>query len=87
MDSPNYNDSNQFCPVILKVDEKLLLTTPKNEHDQNDFSAVVEQPYLLQVWDREGRMIFERKLDDRPRHCGIYGDVFLFVEQEALDTV
>ena len=48
--SCNYNVMNSYCPVLVKIKDPHVLA--KNGG----------KPYLLQVWDREGQMLFERAL-------------------------
>lgn len=48
--SCNYNEKADFCPVLLEVIDKTIL-----EH--NNGCA-----FLLQVWTKNGDMIFERAM-------------------------
>ena len=48
--SCNYNVSNTYCPVLVQIKDEEI-------KDQSG------KEYLLQVWDREGQMLFERPLD------------------------
>ena len=63
-----YNEANYFCPVLVKVnDPKILQQTHQKE-------------FLLQVWTREGKMIFERALDVPIMNWNISGNKFVFQE-------
>jgi hypothetical protein len=46
----NFNSKNRWCPVLLKLGKQMA-------HETCD--------YLLQVWDRKGRCVFERKLKEK----------------------
>ena len=35
----------------------------------------------MQIWDREGRMVYERQLDDPVRNWGIFENQFVFQEE------
>ena len=53
-DSCNYNMENAFCPIILKLGPQM-----KTINSDSEFKTNLKE-YLLQVWDREGRMLYER---------------------------
>ena len=38
--------------------------------------------YLLQVWDRKGRMVYERQLDIPVRNWGIFKNILVFQEED-----
>ena len=45
-----YDDAEKYCPVIVKIkDESLIKMNGK-------------LPFLLQIWNRKGELIFERSL-------------------------
>ena len=49
--SCQYNEESDFCPVLVRVvNEKVR-------------EIIGGKRYLLQIWDTQGRMVFERPLD------------------------
>ena len=70
--SCNYNENALFCPVLLEVIDK---TIKKNN---NGFA------FLLQVWTRNGDMIFERALETPCCNWNIANDKFMY--QESHDS-
>lgn len=76
VDSANYNRSNKFCPVLLKVGPKMV----------PDDTAHAEK-YLLQVWSNEGEMIFEKELNQKVKCWNIYGDNFFWQERDNLNVI
>ena len=77
IDSCNYNDDNFWTPVILKVGE-MMQETGKTKKFQVKTKLT---KFLLQVWDKKGRMVYERQLLQPVRNWGIFGDIFIFVEE------
>ena len=69
--SCNYNQTNSWCPVLLKVGEVL----------QKKFPDELKNPYLLQVWSNLGELVFERSLSNSVMSWGIFGDTFIFQEK------
>ena len=65
--SCNFNEQNEFCPVLVKiVDEQILKLRDKNMR------------FLLQVWTNKGDMVFERALETPIVNWNITKDKFLF---------
>ena len=63
-----YNEFGNFCPVLVKiVDDKVLEENRGKE-------------FLLQVWDRQGEMVFERPLKKPVVNWNISDDIFIFIE-------
>ena len=68
MASCQFSENSDFCPVLLKIkDEKVLL--------KNDF-----KPYLVQVWTKNGVMVFERSMEKPISNWNISHDKFIFQE-------
>ena len=74
IDSCNYAEGNKYCPVILAVGKDI-----KPQQRLTD--------YLLQVWDRQGQMLYERQLHRKLKNWGIFGDIFLFQEDNNKDDI
>lgn len=70
--SCNYNQTNLWCPVLLKVGQVL----------REKFPEELENPYLLQVWSSSGELVFERSLSSSVMSWGIFGDTFIFQEKD-----
>ena len=70
--SCNYNESGNFCPALVKIIDPNILRINKN------------LPFLLQVWNRKGDMVFERPLKQPITNWNISDDKFIF--QEATDS-
>ena len=61
IDSCSYNSSNFWCPIILKVGEMLRENTNIKQFKKEEFQLKNKlKNFLLQVWDKKGRMIYER---------------------------
>ena len=69
--SCNYNINNYYCPVLVKIVDPVIL------------SRNMSMPYLLQVWNRLGEMIFERPLKQPISNWNISGDKFMFQERSS----
>ena len=66
--SCNYDEKSNFCPVLIRiVDEKIKSFNP-GKH------------YLVQVWTKEGQIIFERAMSKPISNWNITRDKFLFQE-------
>ena len=53
-DSCNYNIENDFCPILVKLGDQMKALN-------NDHTLKTKlREYLLQVWDKKGRMVYER---------------------------
>ena len=73
--SCQYNSDGEFCPVLLKIIDKSI----KRKNGG--------LPFLLQVWNKRGDMIFERALEKPCCNWNISGDVFLFQEEPHLPEI
>ena len=67
--SCQYNEESYFCPVLVRIEDPEILRKNNNLR------------YLLQVWDRQGTMVFERSLRNPICNWNISGDHFLFQEE------
>ena len=65
--SCNYNQANLYCPVIVEVIDSVA----KERYGAN-------KPYLLQLWNKKGEMVFERPLEQPVANWNIANDVFMF---------
>ena len=73
--SCQYNEESDFCPVLVKVQDKKVI----------EFNG--GKRFLLQVWDRNGQMVFERPLDEPVTNWNISGDTFVFQERSDSPTI
>lgn len=71
-----YNEQSQFCPVVLKVGENLL--------GQDEFKNGYDDPYthLLQVWSKNGKLVFEHKLKQAPYSINMCGTDLVWQEEK-----
>lgn len=67
--SCNYNSMNYYCPVLVEVMDKEALKI----HGE-------DKPFLLQVWNLKGEMVFERALKQPVANWNIANDVLMFQE-------
>lgn len=59
------NEQMEYCPILVQINHTLL----RKEYDAE---------YLIQVWDRQGRKVYERPLKSKIR-ATIFGvEYFLF---------
>lgn len=68
--SCNFSEANDFCPVLLEIIDKDVLKFQKNK----------DQKYLLQVWSKNGDLVFEKALEAPVVNWNISGDFFVFQE-------
>ena len=66
--SCNYNEENEFCPVLVRIVDKQILAL----NDGLEF--------LLQVWTNKGDMVFEKPLETPVVNWNIKKNKFLFQE-------
>ena len=64
--SCNYNEESDFCPVLIKIENHKIIQLNK------------DKKYLLQVWTREGVMVFERPMEKPVCNWNISKDKLLF---------
>lgn len=67
-DSCLYNSASAFCPVLVKIGDKLL------KDQQNE----ITHPYLLQVWTVSGKLVFERHLTEPLFEWNMHGNYLVF---------
>lgn len=65
-DSVSSNTESRFCPVLVKIGKDFI--------DDQRF----DYTYLLQVWSRAGKLIFERTLQKPLANWNIHGSYFVF---------
>ena len=76
LDSCNYSSDLEYCPVLLEIKNKDILDSKSGG-----------KPYLLQVWDKKGTLLFERKLDSPIENWNISTDKLMFHETKDSDTI
>ena len=64
--SCNYNEAGNFCPVLVEIIDQKILMINKG------------MPFLLQVWNRFGTMVFEKPLKKPIVNWNISDDKFIF---------
>ena len=67
--SCNFNENNFYCPVLLQV-----VNSKIKEH-------APDKDYLLQVWTKEGEMVFERALKYPVFNWNVTHDKLMFQEE------
>lgn len=67
--SCNYNEAGRFCPVIVEIIDQKILMINKG------------MPFLLQVWNRYGTMVFEKPLKKPITNWNISDDKFIFQQE------
>ena len=68
--------SGEYCPVVVQViDEEI-----KKRYG-------VDKPFLVQVWNTSGVLVFERALHRPCANWNIVKNVFLFQETEESEEV
>ena len=65
--SCNYNHVSLYCAVLIEIMD-----------DKAKKRNGVEKPYLLQVWNKKGMMLFERALRQPVANWNIANDVLMF---------
>ena len=65
--SCNYNHVSLYCAVLIEI--KDVKAKKRNG---------VEKPYLLQVWNKKGMMLFERALRQPVANWNMANDVLMF---------
>ena len=63
-----YSEDAQFCPVLVKIVDSDILKENSGK------------PYLLQVWNQRGEMIYERSMANPVANWNICGNKLLFME-------
>ena len=65
--------NQKYAPVLIEIvnEDLLVLENPQNERIK----------YLLQVWNSDGKKVYERRLKDIPRYWGMFEDIFIYLEQ------
>ena len=80
VDTCNDNKNTTFNPVLLKIKNEVFL----KEMTAKDGAVY---PFLLQIWDNEGVMVFERRLLQPQAQWAISGKIFLLREDEDADKL
>ena len=65
--SCNYNHVSLYCAVLIEIMD-----------DKAKKRNGVEKPYLLQVWNKKGMMLFERALRQPVSNWNMANDVLMF---------
>ena len=65
--SCNYNLHNYYCPILIEV-----IDETAKEHYGSD------KPFLIQVWNLKGQMVFERPLKQPVANWNITENVLMF---------
>ena len=63
------NATDEFCPVLVKIVQPRII-------DKNDGCQ-----YLLQIWSKQGELVFERKLKEPVANWSFSSGMFLFQEE------
>ena len=66
-----HTEDSEFCGVLVRIVNHEVL-------DLND-----QKPYLLQIWKREGTMLFEKSLTKPVCNWNITKDKFIFQEEPS----
>ena len=77
IDSCHYNVDNKFCPIIVKLGKHM-----ENLRQEGRIKKKHLKDFMLQVWDRDGRLVYERQLNRPVRNWGTFGDVLVFSEEK-----
>jgi len=64
------NQANNLCSVILKARKREL---------QKEIGA--QNKYILKVWNKEGKNLYQRYLTEQPEVCELYQNVLIYVCQ------
>ena len=80
VDTCNDNKNTTFNPVLLKIKNEVFL----KEMTAKDGAVY---PFLLQIWDNEGVMVFERRLLKQQAQWAISGHIFLLRENNDADEL
>ena len=74
------SDKSYWCPILVRTGNVL---KNQNAYDNADFRLQTElKPYLLQIWDMKGNMVFESQLEKLVQSWSLQDDNFLFIEQD-----
>lgn len=81
VDSCNYNTTEEFCPIILKLGKDLKTKVYNQDVAQSVFNI---KDYLLQVWSKTGQLIYERPMDKPVSAWNVHRDKIVF--QESVES-
>ena len=63
----NYQNDQEFCPVLLQIKHLSIMDDP-------------DKPFILQVWNKKGIMLYEKLLEHPVCNWGISENKFMWQE-------